>query len=62
MVAPGTAICSVGGGEEAIVDMDEILTTQKGVENYLQSPIVNTKHTHTMPGFIYRVSSLYSSL
>jgi hypothetical protein len=41
--APGTAICSIDDNEESIVNTEDIPTTQKAIDNYLESPMVNNK-------------------
>jgi hypothetical protein len=43
MAAPGTVICSIDNNEEAIVNLEDIPTSQNMVNHYLESPIVNNK-------------------
>jgi hypothetical protein len=50
--APGTMICSINDDEDAIINVEDIPTTQNSVDYYLESPIINTK-THTYHARIY---------
>jgi hypothetical protein len=50
--APGTGICSINDDEEMIVNVDDIPSSQTRIDNYLDSPIVNTK-TFTYHARIY---------
>jgi hypothetical protein len=40
-VAPGTSICSINESKEAIMNVEDLPTTQASVNYYLESPVVN---------------------
>jgi hypothetical protein len=46
------AICSIDGDEEPIIDHNDITTTQRALDHYLESPIVNNR-TYTYHARVY---------
>jgi hypothetical protein len=50
--APTTTICSINDDAEAIINNEDIPTTQQNVDYYLELPTINSK-THTYHAWIY---------